>query len=197
MSDKSGLLDKIETNSSLFEKISPDFRRQIDEAIVDRSPPTYRAIYEHFCLPDFAISFSAFYRYARRLRFHAAAFDQAELAMPEGADLIDLLPQLLAHRLLEAVIDEAASARTIQRLAEAWRITAGTRLTLGRHAAELDNLQKKELAKENDRLLAIANQCTKYLANDLRAQTVAAKNLLASANDTNQTNRPPPSEPQP
>jgi len=170
MTDRTDLLDRIETNSSLFEKTSRELRRQINQAIIDREPPTYRGIYEHFCLYDFHISFHAFYRYARRLRFHAATLDLAELALPEGTSVNDMLPELLAQRLLEAALDESASAHVIHRLAESWRIAASARFTLGRHAAELENLKNKEVTRENDRLIDTIRRYLKTSADTLRAR---------------------------
>jgi hypothetical protein len=168
MTDRANLLERIETNSSIFEKTSRDLRRQINQAVIDRDPPPYWAIYEHFCLYDFQISFHAFYRYARRLRFHAANLDLAELALPEGTNVADMLPELLAQRLLEVALDESASPRTIQRLADAWRITASARFTLGRHAAVPEDPKKKEVAPENNRLIDTLRRYLKASADAVR-----------------------------
>jgi hypothetical protein len=183
MPDKTDLLDKIETQSSIFDKAAPDLRRQINQAIVDHSPPTYRGIYEKFRLADLGISFHALYRYARRLRLHAATLDLAELVLPEGADPADTLPQLLAYRLMEAAIDEDASPATLHRLAHSWRITADTRFALGRHAAEFENLRKKAIAKENDEFLAMTRQIIKLQNNEARARAAAIQNLSAQPDD--------------
>lgn len=179
MTDRAVLLDKIETQSSVFDKTTPDLRRQINRAIVDHSPPTYRGIYEKFGLADLGISFHALYRYARRLRLHAAVIEIAELALPEGADPADSLPKLLAYRLMEAAIDEDSSPAALHRLAHSWRITADTRFVLGRHAAELENLKKKAIAKENDEFLAMTRQIIKLQNNEVRARAAAIQNSAA------------------
>lgn len=129
MSDQSkttAVLEKIETQSSLYEKLAPDFRRRLDQAIVDHDPPTYRALFDKFKLADHSVSFMAFYRYARRIRLNAALLGIAELTMPEGARLNKLLPDLIGQRLLDACFDEETSARTLHRLADAYRIASRT-----------------------------------------------------------------------
>lgn len=171
---QSPVAEMIDSKSSVFERTDPDLRRGIDQALIDRQPPTYKAVYDTFNLRAHGVSFTAFYYYARRVRVAAALAELARTTLPEGASIHDLLPQVLSHRLLEAAIDEDASPRTLQRLADAYRVASQTHFAHRRLAAQLDDLKKKELAQENDQLLAVANQYIKARTNDLQAQAVAA-----------------------
>ena len=66
MTDQTTTLEKIETQSSIFEKTDPDFRRRLDQAIIDHDPPTYKALHAKFDLAGKDISLAAFYRNAGR-----------------------------------------------------------------------------------------------------------------------------------
>ena len=185
MTDQTKLLEKIETQSSLYEKTDPDFRRSLDRAVIDRDPPTYKALYNKFKLAAKDISFMAFYRYARRLRAHAAMLELADLALPEGCDPVQILPKLLANRLLDAAIDESTSPRTLQRLTDAWRFAAQTQLLLERHQTTLDEIRRQAKNKETEQLCKVV----KHYAALTRAQNTA---------DTHQPHSTPDDlEPQP
>src|SRR5262245_27761565 len=54
--------------SSLFDKLSPSHRQQLDRAIVQRDPPRLIDAYNLFQLGLNGIGPAAFYRYAARLR---------------------------------------------------------------------------------------------------------------------------------
>ena len=116
------LFDKLETQSSLYQKLPPSLRRQVDRAIVDHDPPTYRAVFDKFKLAAHAVSFTAFYRYARRIRTNAALVELASLALPEGAPVDKFLPEIVGERFLEAALDEETSPQTLHRLAVTHRI---------------------------------------------------------------------------
>ena len=45
VTDQAVAVDKIETQSSIFAKADPDFRRRLDQALINHDPPTYRASY--------------------------------------------------------------------------------------------------------------------------------------------------------
>ncbi|MBN2559695.1 MAG: hypothetical protein JXQ75_02030 [Phycisphaerae bacterium] len=158
MTDQAKLLEKLETHSSIFDKTDADFRRRLDQAVIDRDPPTYKAVYNKFKLAASGISFMAFYRYARRLRTHAAMLELAEHTLPDGCRTIDVLPQLLANRLLDAAIDESTSPRTLQRLTDAWRFAVQTQLALDRHQTALDEIRKQAANKDTDRLCKMIHQ---------------------------------------
>jgi hypothetical protein len=132
MSDRSktaAVLNHLPTQSSLFAKLTPDLRRQIDKAIADHTPPTYRAIFDHFKLADRGVSFTAFYYYARRIRASASLLQMADLAGPDDATLGNVLPQLIGSRLLDACIDEDIPTGTLCRLVDAYRMVQQTRPT--------------------------------------------------------------------
>src|ERR1051325_4432264 len=83
------------TRSSLFEKLTPDLRRALDVAIIERDPPTLAAIWMEHKLADHGISYSAFYRYARRLRDRATLAEIADLSTDDGLDLENPIRRLL------------------------------------------------------------------------------------------------------
>ena len=66
------ILDKVDSKSSLFEKVPPDLRRQVNQALIDRDPHTYQGVFDKFNLAAFGVSFTAFYNYGKRIRLHAA-----------------------------------------------------------------------------------------------------------------------------
>ncbi|HVP11022.1 MAG TPA: hypothetical protein VMV94_07525 [Phycisphaerae bacterium] len=162
MSEQSNVtaaLDKIETQSSLYEKLPKDLRRQLDQAIVDHDPPTYRGLFDKFKLADRNISFMAFYRYARRIRANAALIDIAQMTLPEGTDLDKILPQLVGQRLFDACFDEETSPNTLHSLAETYRLACQTDMARRRLAATLDDARRKALLKENEDSLELARRC--------------------------------------
>ncbi|MFQ5411354.1 MAG: hypothetical protein ACE5EC_03625 [Phycisphaerae bacterium] len=92
-------------NSSIYSKLSESMRNQLDRSIAERDPPTYREIYNLFQLDLKGISFSAFYRYARKIRVAVELMQTATLAFPENRGVHAILPELIATRLLEIITD--------------------------------------------------------------------------------------------
>ena len=90
--------------SSVFEKLPEDLRRQLDLAIVHRIPSTFQAVWMQFELAKFGVSFSALYRYARRLRDRVNLAEAAELAAEDDANANETIQKLLSRRLLELLL---------------------------------------------------------------------------------------------
>jgi hypothetical protein len=112
--------------SSLFEKLPAELRREIDIAIVERTPPTYAAIWMDLKLAEHRISYSAFYRYARRLRDRANLAEVAELTGDE-VDLDTPIRRLLARRALDSLIsDDQSSPAELTALLSALRHSTRT-----------------------------------------------------------------------
>ncbi|MBN2563561.1 MAG: hypothetical protein JXQ75_21795 [Phycisphaerae bacterium] len=126
-------IEKQDSNSSVLDKTTSQLRREINKALVDRDPPTYKAVYAKFKLEKHGISYHAFYRYARRVRSAAAMFDMAEMTASAGTDLPAVLPKVLAQRLLEVLAFEDVSPRHIQRLADAYKTAVNAQVTIRRH----------------------------------------------------------------
>ncbi len=101
----------------------------------------------------------------------------AELAGPDGVDAADLIPDMIAYRLLDAVGDETASARTLHRLAEAYRIMAGTRMALERHGAAINDDAHQRRKKDTAELLQLARQYTNVVKQDTRNAAVQIENI--------------------
>ncbi len=122
-----------ENNSSIFEKTTPALRREINKALIDRDPPTYKGVFAKFKLSGAGITYHAFYRYARRVRSQAAMFEMTEATATAGTDLPALLPKILAQRLLEVLAFEDVSPRHIQRLTDAYKTAVNTQVLIRRH----------------------------------------------------------------
>ncbi|MFQ5425135.1 MAG: hypothetical protein ACE5F9_14315 [Phycisphaerae bacterium] len=170
MTDETTIIEKIESRSSFYEKTDAAFRRQINRAVVDRDPPTYRALFQKFRLADRGISYHAFYRHARRLRIQAAALDVADAVLPDNTDLAGLLPHLVACRLLDALQDESTAPTVLQQLTDTWRIAAKTSLVMQQYAAEADAARKKAGKKDLDELCGLVKQYGRLVKHDTRNQ---------------------------
>jgi hypothetical protein len=134
----------IDSKSSMFAKTDPMLRRRIDRALVERQPATYKGVYEEFRLHSLGISFTAFYTYASRLRANAASMGLAEVALPEGAAVSEMLPELLGNRLFEAAMDEDATPGTLYRLALSYRIACEAFYARRRFAAEIEDEREEK-----------------------------------------------------
>ncbi len=132
--------------------------------------------------------FHAFYRYARRLRFHAAAIDLTELVTPDNADVTDILPTHFAHRLLDTVTDESTSPRIIQRLADAWRIATATAFHTKRQDIILNRDHKKRTDGEIDHLAKLVRQYGTFVQQHQQSQL--AEEIQAASQKTNENAGP-------
>ena len=84
------------SRSTIYARVPHEIRNELDRAIVNYAPPTYRACYQQFGLADLGVKYSAFYLYARKLR---AVIDRCRfryLNRPNEAELRSLLPALAA-----------------------------------------------------------------------------------------------------
>ena len=101
-------LDRRQDNgrSLIFEKLTPDERRAVDVAIIERIPPTFSALWMEHKLGEKGVSYSAFYRYARRIRNSANLAEIADLSTDDGLDLETPIRRLLARRAVDALVTE-------------------------------------------------------------------------------------------
>ncbi len=154
--------EKIETQSTVYSKLDEKLRHRVNEAIVERRPATYRGIFDHFKLDSCGVSFTSFYRYARRLRQHAAYVELGALTLPAAANVPEALPKLLAQRLMEALVLDDTSPRQLQRLADAYRITASVQQSLRKNATIAD----RKAAANKDPLVRLLEQYADIVADD-------------------------------
>src|SRR5262245_11510146 len=91
--------EKLFTQSSIFKKVPDDLRREIDHALITRDPDTYKGVYARFELEKHHVSFTAFYYYARRVRYQAALSDHALILAPPDDESSALNVRLLSGRL--------------------------------------------------------------------------------------------------
>jgi hypothetical protein len=161
MSDQSkpaAVSGKIEIQSSLYEKLTPDLRRRIDRAIADHEPVTYQGLFDKFELAAHGVSFMAFYRYARRIRTNVALAEFAQLSLPDGAPADQFLPEVVGQRFLAAALDDETPATTLYRLAHAYRIANEASYARRRFAAQIENEKRKSLTEETRQLCEMARQ---------------------------------------
>lgn len=116
--------DERNSTSSLYSKLTTNERNVIDRAIVDRSPPTIAAAYRQFNLADRGISYSAFYRYASRIRREITALRTAVLLAPTEREIKSTLSSLLASSIIDVVAnDKDPSGLNILRLVNSYSKT--------------------------------------------------------------------------
>ena len=163
-----------ESHSSLFEKLPADLRGRLDQAIIDREPAGYRAVFAKFELAKYSVSFTAFYYYARRLRAQTDLLHIADLAGLDGLDVAGALPKLLAYRIFEAANDEDASPLVLQRLVNAWRTAVNTHLALQRQEAVLAEAR----GQAQEQLAAGPGRALHQTGNRLRAGTALAAQAI-------------------
>jgi hypothetical protein len=133
--------EKLETKSSVYKKLDPETRRRLNRAIVDRQPATYRGIFEHYNLAKAGVSFTAFYYYAKRVRFHADLRELSCLAPSGHAETPRAIHQLVTERFIDIMLNEELPPRAIERLANAYRMSAALRDSATETRAKADHLQ--------------------------------------------------------
>ena len=153
-----------DARSSLLERLDDGLRAKINQAVIERRPGGYRAVYERFKLESHGVSFGAFYRYARRLRQHVAFVELGELMLPAAANVPEALPKLLAQRLMEALVLDDTSPRQLQRLADAYRIAASVQQSLRKNATMAD----RKAAANKDPLVRLLEQYAEIVTDDGR-----------------------------
>jgi hypothetical protein len=139
------------STSSMFKKLDATLREKVNRAIADRSPPMLQSVYETFDLKNRGISFSAFYRYARRLREQTTELQTAELAGDEGVDIAASLPTLLGRRFVDQLLyNEDLTAVAIARLTGAYtRLSRTRRQFPGVRPSRRDNPQRLQEKLQN------------------------------------------------
>ncbi|HVP13113.1 MAG TPA: hypothetical protein VMV94_18200 [Phycisphaerae bacterium] len=174
--------DSLETNSSMFEKVPPGLRSKIDRALVDRSPPTYKGVFEQFKLAELGVSYHAFYRYARRVRSQASMFHLASLALPDDTTLHTAVPRLLAQQIVETLLYEEASPEHIQRLVNAYRNAVRCLVDLRRSGVFLPPPPGNSTTPPGgsepglDSMMAVFNKLARH---ELRAERAAAATTIS------------------
>lgn len=150
--------------SSLFDKLPDDLRRRLDLAIVHRIPPTFKAVWMQFELAKFGVSFSALYRYARRLRDRINLAEAVLIADDDQPDIDAAIQKLLSRRVLELLMHTGAAdcAREIAALVSASRKGARTAHDLCRLELDREHLRLKSEALDLSRR-ALENRPAKAL----------------------------------
>ena len=185
--------------SSLFEKLPEAVRRAVDVAIAEHNPPTFRAVWMQFELGQYGVSFTAFYRYARRLRERVNLVEAATLAAEDDADVDAVLKKLTGRRVLDLLL-HTNSSECLKEIAAlvtahskaAWLDVADRRIALAdRRFAEESLVARARLEHDREQLrlkaefLEMARQRQpKLLANESAPATPQSVNS-ASAESSN------------
>lgn len=140
-----------EYTSIVFDKIDAPLRREINIAIIERKPPTFKAVHQKFELAAKGVNYHAFYRYARRIRAEAALFQTLSTTLGVEADLPRLLPRALAQRLLESLAFENPSPRAVQRMTDSYRASVAALVSVSRN--NLLHPRKAREAVDQDRAI--------------------------------------------
>jgi hypothetical protein len=176
--------------SSLFDKLPEELRRRLDLAIFHRIPPTLKDLWMQFELSKFGVSYSALYRYARRLRDRLNVAEAVLLADGDEADVDAAIQKLLSRRLLELLLHTggASCAKEIAALTSAQRKGVRTAVDLRRleHDREYLHLKSEALALARRALesrLAHATPLRLACSNDLAESASAAAPASAQPAD--------------
>ncbi len=109
----------------MLQRLDPDLLRDVNEQLVAVRHSKYTEVYAAFDLGKHGVTFIAFYRYARRLRAHAARLEADQTRAQPGDESQRDLPRLYGQRLLEALTLDHPSPIHLRRLAEGYRLVAG------------------------------------------------------------------------
>src|SRR5438105_2144186 len=102
MAQSSMTADPADSKSSLLEKLPPDLLRRLDQSLIDRDPPSYKAAFSKFAIQQYKVSYTAFYYYARKIRYHAALAANLRDTAPTPRDsgmILNLLHTQYQHML--------------------------------------------------------------------------------------------------
>ncbi len=163
--------------SSLFDKLSPSLRAQIDDAIIRRDPPRLIDLYHLFQLPISGVGIAAFYRYASRLRATASLDHFARLARADGRDPIESMSTVLDAEFIRIAtadgsipdddrvdadpyaIEEAALKR-LHRIVLMRQRLAATRLSAERAATHREDAERRRNDKSANEFAAALHTVT-------------------------------------
>lgn len=162
-------LEKSDSQSSLFKKADAALRAKLVEALIRKDPWTYHDCFQHFELDRLGISFTAFYYWARRVRRSAALIEMARSCDAEH-NPVELVPRVLAFRLLDASLDDDAGLTALNRLTRIYQ--AASNVEIARRRMDIAS-QKADAAKtrsESNDLSRICKVVTHLQRKDLRAE---------------------------
>ncbi|MBK8269653.1 MAG: hypothetical protein IPK83_15690 [Planctomycetes bacterium] len=96
------------SQSTIPSKLTPEELAAVHEALADPDRAPYGVIFDKLALREKGIGFTAFYNYARPIRLHEACLNQAGLSRTLAPHAHKLMPDLIAARLLAALVDETS-----------------------------------------------------------------------------------------
>lgn len=154
------------TKSTIPSKLPPDILAAVHEALVAPDRLSYGLIFENFDLGRKGISFTAFYNYARPIRLAEACNMQAGLGRTLAPDANKMFPDLIATRLIAALVDETVTPRQIKNLVDAYRMASN--LDLAHRRLEKEEIEKMRKSKSRD--LGDLARAVKEYTNATRAE---------------------------
>lgn len=195
--------------SSLFEKLPPDLLHAVNVAIIERRPPTFRAVWMELELGKFGVSYTAFYRYARRLRDRVNLAEAAGLSAEDDPGVDAAIQKLADRRLLELLLNAdsaelnpeivallSAHHRGAQLDLHRRRLDEHTRLAQARLEHDRDHLRLKSelLQSARDGVLSLLDEAKKRRRPSLEE---ASPSRVAASGQPDSAPRPLPVEPSP
>ncbi len=172
---------------SILDRLPPELLVCMEEQVLETRPREYKQIYESLLLAELGVTYSAFYRYARRLRSRAALQEAADFK-PEHAHAAEReLPRLYATRLVEALTLDHPSPLHLKRLAEGYSLVA---------RAETDFWRNLIPRPPRSRALGDVG-VSSGPGPSLEAIIQAFGDLLENRQPTADVSMPPPAEPSP
>lgn len=145
-------VNPLSPKSTIPAKVPPETLAAIHDALISSERAPYMTIYENFALREKGIGFTAFYNYARPIRLLEACQTQAGLSRTLAPDALTMLPELIATRLLAALVDDAVPPRQIQYLVDAYRMASNLHLAHRRLDAQVTEIRRKAKLRELDDL---------------------------------------------
>ena len=143
--------------STIVTRLSHELRDALDRALMQDHPDLIMSIYDKLRLEDHGISLSAVYRYARRLRLHAAVHDNLLLECPDARSRLDALCLQLDARFLDRVDRDEPPLEELQRIASIRRMLTASHLQDVRSQEFQNRTRERNQVEEATR--AIDNYC--------------------------------------
>ncbi|MFQ5501934.1 MAG: hypothetical protein ACE5EQ_06485 [Phycisphaerae bacterium] len=165
-----------DTRYAIILKLPHDLRHKVNQCIIDRTLRPLSRIFDFYALYQYAISQSAFYRYARNYRARVAQLELATITEADGVDLPERILSLFGTQLLEALVLNDPDHDQVRACLEAYRLAAQTICCLRKQPApEIKPIQDKRLFVILDELKKITNAAGNNHSLNLNQPTRKAK----------------------
>ena len=108
--------DWLPSRSAVLTRVPPAVRPRIDDQIINGPRRTYRDMYAHLEMSSYGVGFTSFYHYARKIRTASALTELNHPSLDTSRPAHELLPDIMAKNVLEAMVDPNMSSKRLNRL---------------------------------------------------------------------------------